>query len=42
MVLESLIKLYVPEFSGKHFLSPENWGNGPKIGFFEFKENRGH
>ena len=23
----------------KIFFCPKNWGNGPKIGFFEFKEN---
>ena len=35
MVLETLIILCLTE---PDFLPPKNWGNGPKIGCFEFKE----
>ena len=39
MLLEPLIKLCVtePNFLEKLFY-PKNWGNGPEIGCFEFKE----
>ena len=42
MVLETIIMLWVTEldFLDKLFC-PENWGNEPKIGFFEFKEKFG-
>ena len=30
------------QFRGKAFFCPKNWGNGSKIGFFEFKEKFGH
>ena len=29
-------------FFGKTFFVPQNWGNGSKIGFFEFKIKFGH
>ena len=43
MMLETFIKLCVTgsEFLQKKFLH-QNWGKGPKIGFFEFAEKFGH
>ena len=26
----------------ENYFCPKNWGNGPKVGFFEFKEKFGH
>ena len=43
MVLETLMKLCVtqPEFFEKNVFCSKNLGNGPKTGFFGFKEKFG-
>ena len=37
-----LVLLERAGFFGKSFFPPQNWGNRPKIGFFEFKEKFDH
>ena len=39
---QNLIKLWVPDFFWKMIFAPKNWGNEPKIGFFELREKFGH